>query len=49
MKRPYQAMKDFCLKNAGKIEKDIHKIENLEQRVEDCGWEKSSKCRKTAR
>ena len=34
MKRPYQAMKDFCLKNAGKIEKDIHKIENLEQRVE---------------
>lgn len=33
MKRPYQAMKDFCLKNAGKIEKDIHKIENLEQRV----------------
>lgn len=34
MKRPYRAMQDFCLKNAGKIEKDIHKIENLEQRVE---------------
>lgn len=34
MKRPYHAMQDFCLKNAGKIEKDIHKIENLEQRVE---------------
>lgn len=33
MKRPYQAMQDFCLKNARKIEKDIHKIENLEQRV----------------
>ena len=33
MKRPYQVMQDFCLKNAGKIEKDIHKIENLEQRV----------------
>ena len=34
MKRPYRCMQDFCLKNAGKIEKDIHKIENLEQRVE---------------
>lgn len=33
MKRPYRSMQNFCLKNADKLEKDIAKLELLEQRA----------------
>lgn len=43
MKRPYRSMQDFCLKNAGKLEKDIAKLALLEQRVGRMNRENNTK------
>lgn len=35
MKRPYQAMQNFCMKHVQKLDKDISKLTMLEQQMEN--------------
>lgn len=43
MKRPYQAMQNFCMKNVQKLDKDIGKLTMLKQQVENIKDRKAGK------